>query len=100
VRSGFWAKANLKQAAEIASQYWNQPADLVEYAMNTPPDRIVYDQYIPKQDEMQQMADMMVKFKLLEHADISGLIDDRWAEAAKMDGLTENVKSILAGKKK
>jgi NitT/TauT family transport system substrate-binding protein len=100
VRSGMWAKANLKPAAEIAAQFWNQPVDLVEYAMNTPPGRIVYDQYIPKQDEMQKMADMMVKFKLLENADISGLIDDRWAKDAKFDGLTADVKSILAAPKK
>jgi NitT/TauT family transport system substrate-binding protein len=100
MRSRIWAKANLKPAPEIASKFWNQPVDLVEYAMNTPPGRIVYDQYIPKQDEMQKMADMMVKFKLLENADISGLIDDRWAKDAKFDGITNDVKSILVSPKK
>jgi hypothetical protein len=58
-------------------------AILLSNAMNAPPDRIVYDRYIPKP------ADMMVKCRLLEHSDISGLIDDTWAksrENGRIDG--------------
>lgn len=52
-RSGMWAQSNLKQAADIASKYWNQPLDLVEYALNTPNNRIRFNQFVPKQEEMQ-----------------------------------------------
>lgn len=93
-RSGLWAKNNLKEASVIVSSYWNQPADLVEYAMNTPPNRIVFDKFIPKYDEMQYLADLMVKFKLLQSNDIQGLIDDSFAKKANLEKVSD-LKSIL-----
>jgi NitT/TauT family transport system substrate-binding protein len=93
-RSGYWARSHPKEAARIASQYWNQPVDLVEYALRTPPNRIVYDKFIPKVEEMQFLADQMVKFKLLEHNDIQGLVDDTFAKAANVDNVTD-LRSIL-----
>jgi NitT/TauT family transport system substrate-binding protein len=93
-RSGYWARSHPKDAAKIASHYWNQPVDLVEYALQTPPNRIVYDKFIPKVEEMQFLADQMVKFKLLEHNDIQGLVDDTFAKAANVDDVTD-LRSIL-----
>ena len=94
VRSGLWAQHHTVKAAEIASHFWGQPVELVEYALNTPKNRIVFDRYIPVQDELQKMADLMVRFDLLEQADISGLIDDRFARAAQTAGI-EDLKSIF-----
>ncbi len=93
-RSGIWAKGNVKAAAEIVSKYWNQPVDLVEYAMNTPLHRIVFDEFIPKYDEMQYLADLMVKFRLLSSNEIQGLIDDSFAKSANLEGVTD-LKSIV-----
>jgi NitT/TauT family transport system substrate-binding protein len=93
-RSGYWARKNSKEAAQIASQYWNQPPDLVEYALQTPPDRIVFDEFTPKEEEMQFLADQMVKFKLSKHNDIAGLVEDRFAKAANLEGITD-LASIL-----
>jgi len=73
----------------IASRYWNQPVELVEYALTTPKNRIVYDRFVPKQEEMQRMADLMVRFGLIEDNDISGLIEDRFARAADLSGVTD-----------
>ena len=88
-RSGYWARNNPKEAAKIACQYWNQPEKLVEYALETPPDRIVYDQYIPKEKEMQYLADQMVRFDLLKKNDIKGLVEDRFAKQANVEGVTD-----------
>jgi NitT/TauT family transport system substrate-binding protein len=99
VRSGLWAKYNLTEASRIASLYWNQPLELVEYAMNTPPRRIVFDRYLPKESEIQSMADQMVKFGLIKSNDITGLIDDSWAKSADLDGITD-LKSILKSPKR
>ena len=93
-RSGVWAARNSAAAAKIAAQYWNQPPDLVEYALSTPPNRIRYDQFIPKQEEMQRMADLMVHFGLLTGNDITGLVEDRFAKVANLDRVTD-VQSIL-----
>jgi NitT/TauT family transport system substrate-binding protein len=93
-RSGYWARSHPKDAARIASEYWNQPAELVKYALETPPNRIVYDEFVPKADEMQFLANQMVRFKLLEHSDIDGLIDDTFARSANVDNVTD-LTSIL-----
>lgn len=93
-RSGMWAKDHTKEAAAIAAKYWNQTPELVEYAMSTPPGRIVYDHFVPKEEEMQYMADVMVHLGLIENNDITGLVDDQFAKTAKLGGVTD-LKSIL-----
>jgi len=93
-RSGIWAAQNTPAAARIAAQYWNQPVELVEYALSTPPDRIRYDQFVPKQEEMQRIADLMVHFNLLTSNDISGLVEDQFAKAANLSEVTD-IESIL-----
>ena len=93
-RSGVWAARNTPAAAKIAAQYWNQPPELVEYALSTPPNRIRYDQFVPRQEEMQRMADLMVHFNLLTSNDITGLVEDQFAKAANLDEVTD-VGSIL-----
>lgn len=94
VRSGLWAQRNLSQAAVIASRYWGQPVDLVEYAMKTPNERIVFDRYIPIRDELQQMADMMLRYNLSASANIEGLVEDRFARLANTSAISD-VASIL-----
>ena len=94
VRSGLWAMHNHQEAARIASQYWNQPLELIEYALNTPENRIRYDLFMPKPEEMQKIADLMVRFHLITNNQIAGLLEDRFAKAADLDGVTDS-NSIL-----
>jgi NitT/TauT family transport system substrate-binding protein len=89
VRSGIWAEHNIAQASEIASKYWGQPQALVEYALNTPERRIVYNRYVPVDEEMQYMARMMVRFDLLEEESVEGLVDDRFAKRADVTGIAD-----------
>ncbi|MFO1372372.1 MAG: ABC transporter substrate-binding protein [Candidatus Competibacteraceae bacterium] len=93
-RAGIWTSQHPQEAAKIASHYWNQPIELVEYALTTPKDRIRYDQFVPKQEEMQRIVDLMVRFNLLASNDITGLVEDRFAKAANLNEVTD-IKSIL-----
>ena len=93
-RSGVWADINYREAAIIASRYWNQAVDLVEFALTTPENRIVYDRFIPKQVEIQHMADLMVHFNLIETNDISGLIEDKFAIRSDLSNITD-IASII-----
>lgn len=88
-RSGFWAEKNPAEAAKIASRYWSQPVDLVKYALTEPEGRTVYDQFIPKDDEMQEIADLMVHYKLIDNNDITGLVDDHFARAVRQEPVLE-----------
>ena len=89
-RSGLWADRHPDEAARIVSGYWNQPLELVRHALTVPPGRVIYDRFVPKDSELQKMADLMVRFKLIEHADISGLVDDRFAMTVN----TENIDDL------
>ncbi len=93
-RSGMWASKNPKEAVKIAAKYWNQPVKLLEYAFTTPKNRILYDKYIPKENEMKEMAELMKKYKLLKQTNIEGLVDDQFARSVKVESITD-IKSIL-----
>ncbi len=80
-RSGLWTSQHVEQAARIVSGYWSQPFNLVHHALTVPPGRVKYDQFVPKMEELQDLADIMVRFNLIDHADIHGLVDDRFALA-------------------
>lgn len=93
-RTGFWASKHPHDALKVAAKYWNQTEQLLEYAFNTPENRIRYDHYIPRQDEMQKMADMMKQYGLLTSSSIDGLIDDRFAKAVSVEAV-DSVNHIL-----
>lgn len=93
-RSGLWAQSHPKEAAVLAAKYWNQSLDLVEYAMNTPNDRILFEQFVPQEEEMQYMADLMQHFGLIETNNITGLIDDKFALDADLQGI-KGLESIM-----
>ncbi len=93
-RSGLWAQKNTQQAAEIASQYWNQPVDLVKYALTTPNERILYKHFTPKQQEIQYLADLMQRFDLISGNDITGLVEDRFARNVDLSDITD-LESII-----
>ncbi|MDI6797388.1 MAG: ABC transporter substrate-binding protein [Desulfatibacillaceae bacterium] len=93
-RASLWAEANIEQAASILARYWNQSPDLVLYALTTPPNRIVYNQFVPVQEEMQHMADLMQKHGLAASSDIGLLVDDSLARSADLSDIT-GIESIL-----
>jgi len=94
MRSGLWAEQHPDEAADIAAGYWNQPPKLVRYALTTPKARIDYQRSVPQSSEIQSLADLMVHFKLIDHNDTSGLVEDRFARGADLSGIS-NVGSIL-----
>jgi NitT/TauT family transport system substrate-binding protein len=93
-RAGIWADKHPSDAARIAADYWNQSKDFVEYALTTPPDRVVYNRFIPKGAELQRLADFMVRYQLLDDQDIKGLVEDRFAIAVDTENITD-IYSIL-----
>ncbi len=78
-RSGLWAQNNLEEAAEIASSYWNQPVELILHALTKPEERIVFTKFLPREKEIQQLADRMQQVGLINNTDISDLVADSFA---------------------
>jgi NitT/TauT family transport system substrate-binding protein len=87
-RSGFWASTHPDRAADIAADYWNQEKALVTYALSTPPGRIDFSRFVPKQSELQQIADLMQKYGLTDSNAIHGLVDDRYAKAVAVTDIS------------
>jgi NitT/TauT family transport system substrate-binding protein len=94
MRSGLWAEQHPDQDADIAARYWNQTPELIRYALTTPRARIDYQRSVPQASEIQLMADLMVRYKLIAHNDTSGLVEDRFAREADLKGVSD-VGSIL-----
>jgi NitT/TauT family transport system substrate-binding protein len=97
-RAGFWAKNHLDKAIVIAGEYWNQPPELVRYAMTTKKGemRTLFDLYQPKEAEIQTMADDMVGLGLIKSNDIAGLVDDEFAKNVDFDNINDDIHSILS----
>ena len=94
MRSGLWAEQHPDEAADIAARYWNQPPDLIRYALTTPKARIDYQRSIPQASEIQLMADLMARYKLIDDNDTNGIVEDRFAREADLENISD-VGSIL-----
>jgi NitT/TauT family transport system substrate-binding protein len=94
VRSGLWAQAHPHGVADVAAQYWHQDPELIRYAMNTPENRIVFDQYTPQKAELAYLTELMHRFGLTASADVEGLVADHFARRVPLEGVT-TLESIL-----
>ncbi len=93
-RSGLWAANHPDEAARIASDYWNQSLALVHHALTQPEGRVIYNRFVPQTAELQLLANRMARFGLIRQADITGLVDDRLARQARLDGI-DGLASVL-----
>ncbi len=86
IRAGIWASKHPNEVARIASSYWNQDKTLVEYAMNTPPERIDFKSYRPVKNDFKEIADLMIRFKLMDKCTIiDSLIDPGFCDRTQVD---------------
>ncbi len=88
-RSGIWAGRNQEKAAVIASEYWNQPIDLIRHALSAETNRIVFNRFTPVEHELQQIARQMAGLDMLKTDTIEGLVDDRFANEATLEGIND-----------
>lgn len=97
VRAGYWASMHLKEAAKIASSYWNQDEQLVEYALNTPPGRIKFQFYRPEKKEFQQIENLMLRYGLTKNPiKLDDLIDPSFCDRTSTEKV-QNIRGIFRG---
>jgi NitT/TauT family transport system substrate-binding protein len=96
VRSGYWAQNHVGEAAQQAASYWGQDPKVIQHALSNPPGRTRFDLYVPKLDELQEMAHEMQKNGLIDGPlDIQGMVEDRFAIA--VDVLTVDALQDIYG---
>lgn len=88
-RSGVWAQNNIEEAAVIASEYWNQPIEIILHALTNKKGRIVFNRFKPKEDEIQKMAQAMLKLKMIKNDNIKDLVDDHFADRADLENIND-----------
>lgn len=86
-RANLWAKTHQEQAAGIAATYWSQNPDAANYVFKNR--TVLFDKFVPKKEEMQQIADLMVKYGLVANNTIEGLVDDQFAAAVTIEDVQE-----------
>lgn len=98
VRASAWASQNRGEAVAIASRVWGHPAELLSYALDTPPGRVVFDRGVPKEGEVRELFDEMVKAGLIDAAKagvVKDVVDGSLAASATFEGLSPDVRSVL-----
>jgi NitT/TauT family transport system substrate-binding protein len=81
-RSGTWAQNHVEEVVRQAASYWGQDPGVIQYALSNPPGRTRFDLYVPKLDELQEMAHEMHKCGLIGGPlDLRGMVEDRFAKA-------------------
>ncbi len=95
-RAGIWAKSRPDSVVTIASSYWNRTPDIVEYAFNTPVNRIDYLDYRPHYKDIKEIADLMLEYNLIKNKiDISSVIDS--THLAVIDTSNFGIQSLFNG---
>jgi NitT/TauT family transport system substrate-binding protein len=81
-RSGYWAQNHVEEVVQQVASYWGQDPKVIQYALSNPPGRTRFDLYVPKLDELQEMAHEMQMSGLIDGpVDLQGMVEDRFAKA-------------------
>ena len=64
--------------------WWNMP----QHSLSTPEGRIRFDGFLPRAEEIQEIADLMVRFGLAGTNDVGDLVDDRFAREVDVGEVT------------
>jgi NitT/TauT family transport system substrate-binding protein len=88
--SGEWAETHRDEAGQVAQSYFKQPYKYIHFTLTQPPDRVSYRMLTPTDEDMQAIADMALKTKVVEKpVDVKALVDRSFIpekiEAAKID---------------
>lgn len=94
-RSGLWAEKHLDEAIGTVGPYWGQKPEVIRRAFESPPGRVRFDLFIPKAEEMEEIArEMQLAGMISRVPDVKGLVDDRFARAVRIDPVS-SLKEIL-----
>ncbi|MEZ0329431.1 MAG: ABC transporter substrate-binding protein [Dissulfuribacterales bacterium] len=74
--NGAWIDGHRREAAAIGARFYGLPVALLEHVLLSQPDRVLYDDLLPKKQEIDAMAAAMTKRGLLKGVfDVNGFLD-------------------------
>jgi NitT/TauT family transport system substrate-binding protein len=93
-RSGIWAQGHREEAAAIAASRWGQPLPFVRAMFAANLDRVVWDRFVPRQEEIDDLASRMARLGLLTLKEPLDVVEPRFATGARLDDV-HGLESIL-----
>lgn len=76
---GEWIEKNRIKAAIIGADFFGLSEELLTYVLSDPINRVNYKRLIPEKKDLDEIADFMIKYKLLtEYPKNSRIIDTSW----------------------
>jgi len=75
-KNGAWIEAHRKEAAAIGAAFYRLPNALIEHVLLSQPDRVLYNDLLPRKQEIEAMAASMQKRGLLKgNFDVNAFLD-------------------------
>jgi NitT/TauT family transport system substrate-binding protein len=102
-RSGLWldeGEQHRDYAADFVGRYYyNQPPDLLRWALTHPLDRVMYQPLTPRKNDFELVQDLMIESGVLDRKlPFDEYVDTRFAEGAKSETAWQFEPGDLAGK--
>lgn len=83
VDTGRFIEKNPKEAAALSTKYLGQKPEVIEYVLNTPKDRVTYDNLMPTLEDFKATQDYMLKFGITnKEVDLNEYVDASFARKA------------------
>jgi len=98
VRANLWARDHRVEAATVASKYWGHEVDLLRYAMDTPPGRMIFDRPVPAWADIRELYAELVLAGLAAPSSTgvaADATDESLASSAPTGGITDDIRSVL-----
>ncbi len=74
-----WVEGHRRKAARMAAGLYGLPEHLIEYVLTTPPDRVSYENLVPKPEEFDEICRSMRNAGLIDTCPAgSDLVDTSW----------------------
>ncbi len=73
-----WIQGHRQEAAHLGAEMYGLPEELLRYVLTTPPDRVSYDNILPREEEFQAIASLMVEEGLIDSAPSVTMVDKSW----------------------
>jgi len=83
VKAANFIESNPKESAQLSQKYLGQKPEVVQYVLETPKDRVSFNNLIPTASEINETQDYLTQFGITsQKVDVQAYLDDRFVKKA------------------
>ena len=80
-----WIQAHRREAARMGARLYGLPLRLIQYVLTTPPDRVSYSDILPREEEFEGIARLMVEEGLIPAPPPPPLVNTDWLDRSLVE---------------